>query len=1199
MNTTLSQANQLLRQRRYSAALALYAQSLQERPELAHIIRFNMALAERRRLLWPEDETVTPTNALSEAGAQQKPELEKPGGMDDHFFDLVRDSGLFDPAWYLAQYGEKYGFIGNPLAHYLAHGVTLSTKPSPEFDTAFYLRTNPDVAACDLHPFLHYLCQGHKEGRRPTPPLSQGDLEVYQVEEACYVPRLPPDAPPVEKTVRVIAFYLPQFHAIPENDEWWGNGFTEWTNVRPAKPQFKGHYQPHVPDEFLGYYDLRETGVMHKQIELAKQYGIEGFCFYIYWFSGKRLLERPVDNYLADPALDHPFCICWANENWSRRWDGSEHEILMGQDYSDEHDLEFIADMAKYLRDPRYIRVDGKPLFIVYRPNLFPDMAKTAGRWRQWCRENGIGELLIAYVQSFDDSPPEKYGLDAAIEFPPSGWYARPEAIVDIEPYPRFSGKLLEWRYLVKRSNSYETADPWIFRGVCPSWDNTARRKGAATIFHRNSPKLFKRWLLNAFTDTRKRIRQPDKRLVFINAWNEWAEGAHLEPDQRYGYAWLDAVRDSHQICSRPRIAIVTHDAFPAGAQLLCLHMARYLTDCFGFHVHLVSLGKGKLLRQYAEKCTLDYIPIEDLELKATQAFASALRTKGVSLALVNTAASGKMIPVLNSVGITCISLVHELPWILSRYRLQEHIKTIAKHASKIVFAAPQVKAGFESFLGHEVSQAVIRPQGLYQRSWLRAGADKGQTRRNVRQQLGIPVDSEIVICVGYADHRKGFDLFVEIGVRLMQQRPDVYFLWVGQREEGFVENNLAVADRAGLCSRFLFTGLVEEPQPYYLAADIYALTSREDPFPSVVMEALDALTPAVAFQDSGGFEELLRRGCGVLVPKEDVAAFAEALERLLDEPAKAQAMAQTGRAIVERELNFRHYLFDLLELGGQPFPRVTVIVPNYNYARYLLDRLRTVTAQSLPLYELFVLDDCSPDDSVKLASEFLKQCDVPWRMEVNAANSGYVFKQWIKGLEMARGEYVWIAEADDTCSPHFLEKLVSRMRETGAAFGFCDSWQIDEEGNRLGESYKPYVSEGAPGAFDQSFVMEGREFLEKHLAIKNVILNVSGVVFQRNALLAALNKIGVELFQFKVAGDWRIYIELCASGRKVVYEADVLNGHRRHRTSVTHALEVRRHLKEIEAMHEIIGKMLADDEVKKCQGRYLQRVEQYLLETA
>lgn len=361
-----------------------------------------------------------------------------------------------------------------------------------------------------------------------------------------YVPRMKLSTDPPNLAARVIAFYLPQFHPIPENDQWWGEGFTEWSNVRSAQQQFEGHYQPHVPDEFLGYYDLRDTTVMHKQIELAKQYGVEGFCFYTYWFSGHRLLETPVDNYLRDTALDLPFCICWANENWSRRWDGLDQDLLMVQNYSAEDDIAFIEHMSKYLRDSRYIHIEGKPIIIIYRPNLFPSMKETSERWRAWCRNNGIGEIYLAYVQSFEKVDPRIYGLDAAIEFSPNN--SAPKDITsDVnKEFSGFSGKVFDWKTFLKRSESYSSENYTLYRGVCPSWDNTARKGHKSTIFVNSSPDLFEKTLTNVFMESRKCHQNPEKQIVFINAWNEWGEGCHLEPDQRYGYAWLSALRRAH-----------------------------------------------------------------------------------------------------------------------------------------------------------------------------------------------------------------------------------------------------------------------------------------------------------------------------------------------------------------------------------------------------------------------------------------------------------------------------------------------------------------------------------------------------------------------------------------------------------------------------------------------------------------------------
>jgi lipopolysaccharide biosynthesis protein len=342
----------------------------------------------------------------------------------------------------------------------------------------------------------------------------------------------------------LISFYLPQFHAIPENDAWWGKGFTEWTNVRRAIPLFPGHYQPKIPGD-LGYYDLRNVSVIKKQIELAKLYGINGFCFYLYWFGGKRLLELPVKQFLNDTDICFPFCVCWANENWSKRWDGLDNEILIAQQHSPKDDLEFIEYISKYLKDPRYIRIKNKPLVIVYRPSLLPSAKRSAERWRNWCFKNGVGDIFLAYTQSFEREDPSVYGFDAAIEFPPNN--STPPVITGRikNVSSSFSGTFYNWRIFVERSNNYKNPGYPLFLSVCPSWDNTARRMENSSIFLGSTPDQYREWLENAAVETRRRFKDSTERLIFINAWNEWAEGAYLEPDNKFGYAYLQATRDA------------------------------------------------------------------------------------------------------------------------------------------------------------------------------------------------------------------------------------------------------------------------------------------------------------------------------------------------------------------------------------------------------------------------------------------------------------------------------------------------------------------------------------------------------------------------------------------------------------------------------------------------------------------------------
>lgn len=363
-----------------------------------------------------------------------------------------------------------------------------------------------------------------------------------------YVPLLK-TPPPEHLPVKLIAFYLPQFHAISENNKWWGEGFTEWSNVKPAQAQFEGHYQPHLPGE-LGYYDLLNSSVQHRQVELARLYGVGGFCFYTYWFGGQLLLEKPVENYLSDPSLSLPFCLCWANENWTRRWDGKDKEILIGQKHSPEDDLEFIKHVSRYMRDDRYIRIDGKPLLLVYRPNLLPAARETAQRWRKWCQQNGIGEIYLAYTQSFEVVDPKIYTFDAAIEFPPNNVIAV-EITKKVKPInASFGSTVYDWRAFIQLSRNYNKPEYMLFRGVCPSWDNTARRKNRGKVYLHSSPSGYQEWLTNAINETCARINNPDERLIFINAWNEWAEGTHLEPDEKYGYAYLEATRRAIQSIS-------------------------------------------------------------------------------------------------------------------------------------------------------------------------------------------------------------------------------------------------------------------------------------------------------------------------------------------------------------------------------------------------------------------------------------------------------------------------------------------------------------------------------------------------------------------------------------------------------------------------------------------------------------------------
>jgi glycosyltransferase involved in cell wall biosynthesis len=339
--------------------------------------------------------------------------------------------------------------------------------------------------------------------------------------------------------VRPIAFYLPQFHPIPENDRWWGEGFTEWTNVVKAEPLFPGHHQPHMPAD-VGFYDLRLPDVREAQAELAAAYGIHGFAYYHYWFHGKQLLEKPFDQVLKSGEPSFPFCLCWANEPWSRRWDGRPHDVLQHQSYSTADDVEHIRWLLPALADPRAIAIDGKPVFIVYQAQDLPEPARTVDIWREEVARAGLPGIYLMTVETGWDAgwDATKVGFDAKILFQPQ--FSVLDQIPTLFVGPE-SMRVYDYETAVQALMNPEPAPYRRFETVCARWDNSPRTGANAVVLHRSTPEVYGEWLTTVIS---RALTEPeDQRLVFLNAWNEWAEGAHLEPDQLYGRGYLEATR--------------------------------------------------------------------------------------------------------------------------------------------------------------------------------------------------------------------------------------------------------------------------------------------------------------------------------------------------------------------------------------------------------------------------------------------------------------------------------------------------------------------------------------------------------------------------------------------------------------------------------------------------------------------------------
>jgi lipopolysaccharide biosynthesis protein len=524
-------ANEAFAAGNYSEALALYLDAIEQDKNVARLFRANIILAKKR------------------IGADEQHSKKKNDWVEEDLPIKLTYKSAFDFEWYLENNSDVANSDIDPLDHYYNWGWKEGRWPNPWFNPLFYTQMYPDVLPSGLEPLEHYVEIGYLEsrmtkkiGRRKIIPdeiqrVTFSDVQEDHVEYRTYQP--------FDCAIKCIAFYLPQFHPFSENDKWWGKGFTEWTNVTKAKPNYEGHHHPHLPIH-LGFYDLRLAENLEEQAKLAKNYGIYGFNFYYYWFDGKVLMNKPFEILLENPQIDINYCLTWANENWTRRWDGAESDILISQNHSEADSLAFIKNLLKFFKDRRYITIDKKPVLTVYRPEIIPDISKTLELWRQEVKKAGFPDLYLVAAQTFVLIDPTFMGFDAAVEFPPhtvvSDRIEKELKIIN----KNYDGHIYSYEQSVENSVTECEVKYRRFRTAMLSWDNTARKQDRSHIFHGFSITLYKQWLDHICNQT---FNNPDlkaqEKLIFVNAWNEWAEGTHLEPDQLHGFGYLEATRNA------------------------------------------------------------------------------------------------------------------------------------------------------------------------------------------------------------------------------------------------------------------------------------------------------------------------------------------------------------------------------------------------------------------------------------------------------------------------------------------------------------------------------------------------------------------------------------------------------------------------------------------------------------------------------
>lgn len=1170
------------------------------------------------------------------------------GGVLNHYLQTGERAGCnpsiyFDVAWFRENY-DKDNEIENYLAYFLANRSRLNLSPNPIFDASEYLEANLDIKNAKMDPFFHYAEFGVFEHRRgitkidpayvrksylnddsslnpiklfleygkkfnwlPLPDLNKKTVftEIKKFSSAGeHFESFSPMKSKLNPLTKVIAFYLPQFHPIPENDKWWGAGFTEWRNLVRGTPRFEGHYQPRVPRD-LGFYELNGTDVMRKQVKLAKEAGVHGFCFYYYNFNGKRLLEKPLDDFVNDSEIDYPFSILWANENWTRRWDGMDKDVLIGQDYKIEDAPDLVDDLAKYLKHKNYIKADGRPVLYVYRVDIIPHCKETLALWRKLFKERHQIEPLIVMAQAFGHLDPTLFGFDGAIEFPPHKLGNRvPTANHEIEFFDRlYKGHSIRYKDVIAASlDDIGKNDFPLIKTAFPSWDNDARKQGAEgqLSFFESTPELFENWL-KALCSNSIRDKFYKESFVFINAWNEWCEGAYLEPDCHFGYGYLNAVAraiERPSVSSIPRlkeVILVGHDAFPSGAQMLLLNIGKTLKKEFGLRVQFILLGGGALLPEY-EKVS-DTLVVENSSEDYNE-FAKCLlnlKSKGFKSVITNSVVSGKIVKKIKDAGLYVVSLIHELTETITSYNLEGSWSLIRDFSDKVVFpnnyVAREVQTAFGTVSG---DRAVIRHQGQYNKFEKPKSGDK-----SIHTKLGLKAKDRIILNVGFGDHRKGVDLFMLVADLVAQERDDVHFVWLGNQHLHFHAWIKREVERRGL-KNLHFVSHSTDVGSYYHSANLLFLPSREDPFPSVVMEALSAGVEVLSFDWGGGYVELLSRDekLGSVTPYLDPHSAATKIIEIINDPKRRTKALQDYRSkFIADNFDWAEYCKDLATFAAPKTKNVSVIVPNYNYADYITQRLDTIFSQDYPIFETIVLDDKSKDNSLEVISEYIKETQFDIQVIENKTNSGSGYHQWNKGAKLAKGDFVWIAEADDLSDSSFISKALNLLSDPEVGFVFSDSAQIDENDRNVGNSYRNYIDVKRDGQFDHDFVMDGKEFVANYLSVKNVILNVSGVLWRKDALLKVLKATEDKHGKMRVACDWLMYAKAGIMGYKIGYIAEPLNIHRRHSTSVTHSRNPELHLQEILDVQDYIGENIEkNSELDKEKEIFLKNVSEYLI---
>ena len=1092
--------------------------------------------------------------------------------------ELLAQSPLFDAKWYLSVNTDVAQAGLDPITHYLEYGYKDPRDPSPYFQTRAYYEANPDVLAASLNPLVHYLRSGCRENRscigsapgfEPLANVLAAASGLF--DEKWYLQRNP-DL--VNADIRPVEHYMT----------------SGWREGREPSGRFSGRdylylnpdikyalVQPLSHFIFSGIAEGRKHGSFCNEVDECQTYHQLAVVPALYDKNDSQGILSGKKHRIAVHL--HLYYTDMADYFVSRlKMIPGKFDLFISLPTSDEtgryrdyfSDALPNVDSVEVVHTPNRGR-DIAPLIVTFGKKLMeydfiahihtkrsPHARQQLAGWLDYIMRHLFGspeqvKFIFSLLEQNDRMvfPPPYPKLD----YDDSGWGRNYERIRDcIEKYPFLNLKSLP-KYIVFSKGSMFWARGAAMTGFLDlplTYEDFPEEpiNSDSTLAH----------VLERLTLLQTASHGDPADMLFLKE--------ELDDYVRYQIMQEKLSRFS-DLFSEPAMAsrklvLVSHDSDRSGAPTLALHIAETLKT-LGYRLHIIILKRGEVFQDFEKYGFVHLIELESID--KINSILPFLKEAGFDQVLLNTVISGSLAPLFYEAGFHAVTLIHEMSFSIEGYQWQHFAALAIAGSEKIVMPSTVVAESWKK-IGLEVpkEKLIINPQGNYCRKKTDKELDRASCHREICRELHLPDDSKIVLAASaFLEKRKGVAAFIDTAILLKESQPRIFFIWLGSDSLSLLKEE-DIASKLAETDNCLFLGFRPDLSHFMAAADIFFLPSLADPFPTVALQAAEEGTPVVLCDGCTGSVDFCKKFRAGVVKDYSARAFADEITRLLGD---AEIYAEVSRGIRNFGKEFhsvRQYVIELLTYYPDGLKKISCIVPNYQYERYLPERLESIVKQDYPLYEIVFLDDCSTDGSLQVAEKILAGTEIDSKILTNEKNSGSVFRQWFKGIEAAKGDFVWIAEADDACAPEFLRKIMPAFNDPGVYLSYAQSCLMDSEGKVYNANFKTHTDSVSSVKWLHNYISPVDFEINDGLAVKNVIPNASAIAIRKSAV-EQINK--DLLFRFKVAGDWIFYLELLKGGR-IAYTPEVLNYYRRHNVSVV-SKNMTRNYQEIEMVHRYI----------------------------